>query len=48
MNNAGSWPGAVKGVCFLLVIITVLSLVYYFDINDLQINLDQVRPRSLP
>lgn len=43
MNNAGSWPGAVKGVCFLLVIITVLSLVYYFDINDLQINLDQVR-----
>ncbi|MBK8970608.1 MAG: type 4a pilus biogenesis protein PilO [Hahellaceae bacterium] len=43
MNNAGSWPGAVKAVCYLLVIIGVLSLFYYFDINELQINLDQVR-----
>ena len=42
MKNAGSWPGAIKGICYLLVIVVILSLVYYFDINDLQIQLDTV------
>lgn len=42
MRNAGSWPGAVKGISFLIVIVVVLSLVYYFDINELQIDLERV------
>lgn len=40
-KNAGSWPAPVKVICCLLVATLVLVAVYFLDIEDLQISLDQ-------
>ncbi|MDG9670351.1 type 4a pilus biogenesis protein PilO [Hahella sp. CR1] len=39
-NNAGSWPGPVKVICCLIVFALVLGAVYWFDIKELNIKLE--------
>ncbi|MGK9065918.1 type 4a pilus biogenesis protein PilO [Stutzerimonas chloritidismutans] len=41
MNNLGSWPGPVKVITALLLMVLVLGGGYYLHLSDLQVNLDQ-------
>lgn len=41
MSNLGSWPGPVKVITALLLMVLVLGGGYYLHLSDLQVNLDQ-------
>ncbi len=41
-NNAGSWPGPIKVICYAIVIALILGAVYWFDIKDLDSQLARV------
>lgn len=42
-DNIGSWPGSVKAVLCVLLLIAVLVAGYYFHIKDLQLQFDRVQ-----
>jgi type IV pilus assembly protein PilO len=41
-ENVGSWPGAIKAIIFLVVIVAVLVAGYYYHIEELQLQLAKV------
>lgn len=45
-NNLGSWPGPVKVIAAVLLLIAVLALGYNFHLKDLQAQLDQQRSQE--
>ncbi|AZZ94398.1 pilus assembly protein PilP [Hahella sp. KA22] len=46
-NNAGSWPAPVKLICCISLIALVLGAVYWFDINDLNLDLERRQAEEL-
>jgi len=40
-ENAGNWPGIIKGICIALVMAAVLFAVYWFSIKDLNLQLER-------
>jgi type IV pilus assembly protein PilO len=45
-NNLGSWPGPVKVIAGVLLLVGVLALGYNFHLKDLQAQLDQQRSQE--
>jgi type IV pilus assembly protein PilO len=45
-NDAGSWPGVVKGIAMLLLLALVLGGGYYFHLKDKQTALERVELRE--
>ncbi|ABC32622.1 Tfp pilus assembly protein PilO [Hahella chejuensis KCTC 2396] len=39
-NNAGSWPAPIKIICCIILISIVMGAVYWFDIKDLDLELE--------
>ncbi|WAD28566.1 type 4a pilus biogenesis protein PilO [Pseudomonadaceae bacterium T75] len=46
MNNIGSWPGPVKFISAVLLLVAVLGLGYYFHLSDLQVQLDSQKAQE--
>ncbi len=41
-NNIGNWPGPIKGILILILCVAVLGAGFYFDTQDMILNLDKV------
>ena len=41
-NNIGNWPGPIKGIIILILCVAVLGAGFYFDTQDMILNLDKV------
>ena len=41
-NNIGNWPGPIKGILVLILCVAVLGAGFYFDTQDMILNLDKV------
>jgi len=46
-ENVGSWPGPIKGIIFLLILIGVLVAGYYYHIEELQLQLAKVEAEEV-
>ncbi len=46
-ENVGSWPGAIKAIIFLVVIVAVLVAGYYYHIEELQLQLAKVEAEEV-
>lgn len=46
-ENVGSWPGAIKAIIFLVVIVAVLVAGYYYHIEELQLQLAKVEAQEV-
>jgi type IV pilus assembly protein PilO len=46
-DNVGSWPVAVKAICWILVLVVVLAGGYYYHIKGLQEQLETVRSEEV-
>ena len=45
-NNIGNWPGPIKGIIILILCIAVLGAGFYFDTQDMILNLDKVEAQE--
>jgi type IV pilus assembly protein PilO len=45
-NSAGDWPAPIKGIMFILVVMSVLGGVYWFDIMDRQVELETIQAQE--
>jgi type IV pilus assembly protein PilO len=41
-NNIGNWPGPIKGILILILCVAVLGAGFYFDTQDMILNLDKI------
>ena len=46
LNNIGSWPGPVKFISAVLLLVAVLGRGYYFHLSDLQVQLDSQKAQE--
>lgn len=46
-ENVGSWPGPIKGIIFLLIMVGVLVAGYYYHIEELQLQLAKVEAEEV-
>jgi len=46
-DNVGSWPTAVKVVCWVLVLVLTLGLGYYYHIKELQTQLEKAEAKEV-
>lgn len=46
-DNVGSWPTAIKIICWVLVLVLTLGLGYYYHIKDLQTQLEKAQAKEV-
>lgn len=46
-DNVGSWPTAIKAVCWIAILVITLALGYYYHIQDLQVSLDKAELKEV-